>query len=337
VNPRAEPATEGRRQHGVPKSDRRGIFQDEPEDRVVIELSGVQIELFDCAIEPDNYETTGHLRIRVSAGSAVAVFEVVFSPDKAEFKQVSGPTAYGIVRGKRRTLAEFFNEDPPIIHFVNGDFLVFHELFELPKGTARVSFDTKKIATWNWKGVNLKKETQGPEKDKSSIQRRVIERILAGEFGKWDVVFDGDGKGEVADVVALRRTEDKITVGLWHCKYSGGDEPGARIGDFYEVCGQAQKSVHWRESPRRMLRHLLHQEDTRTKAGSSSRIERGTRDDIQRIVYGIRQVSFEYQVFIVQPGLSKDKITPAFLDVLGATEVFLQETYSMPLRVVASA
>jgi hypothetical protein len=46
--------------------------------------------------------------------------------------------------------------------------------------------------------------------------------------------------------------------------------------------------------------------------------------------------SFEYEVFIVQPGLSKAKIAPAFLDVLGATELFLSETYSMPLRVVAS-
>jgi hypothetical protein len=39
---------------------------------------------------------------------------------------------------------------------------------------------------------------------------------------------------------------------------------------------------------------------------------------------------------VVQPGLSKARIAPAFLDVLGATELFLKETYSMPLRVIAS-
>jgi superfamily II DNA or RNA helicase len=311
-------------------------FQDEPEDRVVIELSGVETELFDCGIESASYETSGPLRVRVSTETSAAVFEVIFSADKAEFKQVSGPTAYGIVRGKRRALSEFFNEDPPIIHFVNGDFLVFNELFELPKGADRVSFDIKKITTWDWRGINLKKEAQGPEKDKASIQRRVIERLIAGEFGDWDIVFDGDGKGEVADVVALKRTDDKVTVGLWHCKYASSEEAGARIGDFYEVCGQAQKSIHWRESPRRMLRHLLHQEESRSKNGDKSRIERGTRTEIQRLIYGIRQLSFDYFVFIVQPGLSKAKIAPAFLDVLGATEVFLQETYSIPLCVVAS-
>ena len=49
-----------------------------------------------------------------------------------------------------------------------------------------------------------------------------------------------------------------------------------------------------------------------------------------------RQLAFEYEIVIVQPGLSKAKLAPAFLDVLGATELFLRETYSMPLAVIAS-
>ena len=60
----------------------------------------------------------------------------------------------------------------------------------------------------------------------------------------------------MADIVALRRGDDKVSVGLWHCKYSGGEGAGARIDDLYEVCGQAQKCVYWREEPRRMLKHL---------------------------------------------------------------------------------
>lgn len=85
-----------------------------------------------------------------------------------------------------------------------------------------------------------------------------------------------------------------------------------------------------------MLKYLLHQEDARLKSGSSSRIERGTRTNLHRLSLGARQLAFEYEVFIVQPGLSKAKLAPAFLDVLGATESFLKETYSMPLAVIAS-
>jgi hypothetical protein len=85
-----------------------------------------------------------------------------------------------------------------------------------------------------------------------------------------------------------------------------------------------------------MLKHLLHQEDARAKAGKRSRIERGTRMDLHRLSLAVRQLSFEYKVFVVQPGLSKAKIATAFLDVLGATESFLKDTYSMPLAVIAS-
>lgn len=311
-------------------------FQHEPEDKVIIELDAVPSELFDCDIEPTSRETSGPLQIRVSANDKVAVFEIAFSTDSAQFKQVSGASAYGQVRGARRPLVELFNEDPPIIHFSNGDFLVFNELFELPRAAARVAFNSGKVTAWPWNGVDLRKESQGEEKDATSIQHHTIQRIGKGAFGSWDIVFDGDGKGEVADIVALHRAEDKVRVGLWHCKYSGADAAGARIGDLYEVCGQAQKCVHWREDPRRMLKHLLHQEDARAKAGKRSRIERGTRTDLHRLSLAARQLSFEYEVFIVQPGLSKVKIAPPLLDVLGATELFLKDTYSMPLVVIAS-
>jgi superfamily II DNA or RNA helicase len=312
-------------------------FLDEMEDDVEIEIAGVATELYECTIEPDSHAETGPLRVRVEAGGKTATFELMFSTENAEFKQVGGSTAYGTVRGDRRALAEWFNKDPAIIHFANGDFLVFNELFELPRGVGRVSFDKSRIDVWDWTGVNLKKESQGPEKEPTSIQRRVIDRILGGAFGKHDIVFDGDGSGEVADVVAITRNDEKLIVDLFHLKFSGAEKPGARIGDLYEVCGQAQKCIHWREDPKRMLRHLLHQEESRLKAGKASRFERGDRADVQRLLNAIRTMNVEFRIQIVQPGLSKAKLEPAFLDVLGATETFLQETYSMPLRVVTSA
>lgn len=148
-------------------------------------------------------------------------------------------------------------------------------------------------------------------------------------------MFDGDGTGEVADIVGLVRIGEKLRVLLVHCKHSAKSTPGARIDDFYAVCGQAQKSVHWRENPRKLLKHLLHQEELRLKSGGPSRFERGGRRDIQKLISSCRELSFAYEVAIVQPGLSKVKVAPAFLDVLGATETFLQETFSIPLQVIA--
>lgn len=312
-------------------------FLSQPEDQVEVQMGQTIAPIFESELTVAEHTDTGPLRFDVVAGSQRATFEVALSEEHAEFKQIRGPKAAASVRGRSGALADWFNDDPPIIHFANGDFLVFNELFELPREADRKSFDSRKINAWTWDGVNLRKESQGPEKATDSIQRHVIDQVLAGRFGDFDIVFDGDGKGEVADIVALHRHDDTLRVLLIHCKHSGGSKPGARIDDFYTVCGQAQKSVHWRENPRKLLKHLVHQEDLRTKAGSSSRFEQGNRRDMQKMINACRELSFSYEVVIVQPGLSVDKIAPAFLDVLGATETFLQETFSMPLSVIASA
>lgn len=312
-------------------------FLTQAEDQIELELGGNKAAFFECELAVSQYSDEGPLLFDVIVGSESARFEIRLSEDRAEFRQVGGPAGLASVRGKRKTLAEWFNDDPPIVHFANGDFLVFNELFELPRGDERRAFDPASIEAWSWEGVNIRKESQGQTKDTDSIQRHVIDRVLEGAFGTFEIVFDGDGSGEVADIVAIQSTGRKVSMLLLHCKHSRAGEPGARIDDFYAVCGQAQKCVHWREDPRRLLKHLLHQEDLRLKAGRESRFEAGTRRDIQQLVNASREFTFEYQVIIVQPGLSKAQIAPSFLDVLGATETFLKETFSMPLSVIASA
>ena len=52
-----------------------------------------------------------------------------------------------------------------------------------------------------------------------TIQRLVIDRLLAST-PEYDLIFDGDGSGEVADVVAVRRQGRTLDVELYHCKYS---------------------------------------------------------------------------------------------------------------------
>ncbi len=312
-------------------------FLSHPEDQVELELGQNKAAFFECELAVSQYSDDGPLSFDVIVGSQSATFEVGLSEERAEFRQVRGPRGLASVRGKRKTLPEWFNDDPPIIHFANGDFLVFNELFELPRGEERKAFDPAKITAWQWEGVNIRKESQGAAKAADSIQRHVTGRILEGEFGSFEVVFDGDGTGEVADIVAIESSGRKLRVLLFHCKHSRAEEPGARIEDFYAVCGQAQKCVHWRENPRRLLKHLLHQEDLRARSGRESRFELGSQRDVQRLANASRELTFEYQVIIVQPGLSKAQVSPSFLDVLGATETFLEETFSIPLKVIASA
>lgn len=95
----------------------------------------------------------------------------------------------------------------------------------------RLLFDRAAVEVIDWSVVNIRKESQGPERDAGSIQHRAIQ-VLRDE-STWDIVIDDDGPGELADVVFIRRDEDVLNVLFVDCKYSQEINPGARIGDLY--------------------------------------------------------------------------------------------------------
>lgn len=150
------------------------------------------------------------------------------------------------------------------------------------------------------------------------------------------VVFDDDDSGEAADVVAVREWDSLIEVEFYHCKFSKEDHAGSRIGDLYELCGQAQKSVRWMENPSGLFTHLLTREGTRRKQ-KRTRFEAGGMDDLFRIREKSRQIAVNLSVFIVQPGLSKRRASRAQLELLSVTENYLMETFKVNFGVIANA
>ena len=293
------------------------------------------IGFFECEIDTEDHDSAGPIKFSVSTDHYTSMFEVKLSAEKAEYRQVDGPPVV-FKKGSERPLAEVFADDPPHIYFADGDFLIFNELFSLPDHDERQAFDKNKIEVRDWDGVDIKAESQGHEKRPDSIQRRMIEELLASDED-YTVIFDDDGTGEIADIVALRETDNGLHVDLFHLKYSGGDAPGGRVADLYEVCGQAQKSIRWMEYPVRILKRMRKREKDRIEADLPSRFEKGSAEQIRRYTAEWKSMDRSYRVWIVQPGLSKAKVAPKQLDLLAATENFLMETYSVNLTVVASA
>ena len=204
----------------------------------------------------------------------------------------------------------------------------------MPREKDRRTFDDRKIETRDWKGVDFGIESQGLDKKPNSIQRRVIEWLL--ENSENQVIFDDDGSGEIADIVVLNEEEGRLVVHLFHLKYAHGAAAGNRVVDLYEVCGQAQKSVRWMEYPVRMLKRIRKREKDRTENGKPSRFERGGLEEIRDWISRWQLMDREYHVWIVQPGLAKSSIESHQLDLLAATENYLLDTYSAPLRVIGS-
>lgn len=157
--------------------------------------------------------------------------------------------------------------------------------------------------------------------------------------GNHEIVFNDDGSGEAADIVAIRvvdGTSKYIEADLYHLKFSGGDAPGARIKDLYEVCGQVQRSAFWKESAARLFTHLLRREPLRENGTETSRFEKGDKKTLEKLVRMSELMEFRMNVYLVQPGVSKAKMSAEQKKLLGVTDHYLLETYELPFKAIVS-
>ena len=162
--------------------------------------------------------------------------------------------------------------------------------------------------------------------------------------GDYQVIFDDDSKGEIADVVAIRvvggfEAPTAIEIELYHCKFSHGAAAGARVADLYELCGQAQKCIWWAASPKKktdLFTHLMRRESTRAAQQRPSRIQRGTFELLQTLREMSRVYPVSVTVSVVQPGLSRGGASRDQLQLLGVTANHLTETYQLPFQVIGN-
>ncbi|URF04008.1 DEAD/DEAH box helicase [Cupriavidus campinensis] len=302
-------------------------------------------EFWNLGIDLVSPADTGDILFRVFSDSAEAVLRLEIAPidgDSISTYRFVPVTPDGTFTKRLKTfpLSQFFDENPPVITFADGSYLEGNLLVMLPDIYA--PYDRDRIEVWDWSDVNLKKEAQGVTCEPDSIQFKVIQELKG--VGGYDVIYDDDGSGESADVVGIKVTEEQagatIAVDFYHCKYSQESTAGARVGDLYEVCGQAQKSISWLLNQLRnteLFIHLLRRDPKLREGQELSRYRKGDRDILQTIRNRSRMASLKLRVFIVQPGLSRAKATPEQLSLLSVTENFLLETYSVPFGVIASA
>ena len=104
-------------------------------------------------------------------------------------------------------LNKYFNDNPPRIYFENQSSLEGNLFIEINKDISNY-FNKERIISENWKGVNISRESQTNEKLKDSIQYHIIEKLK--KENKYDIIFDDDGSGEIADIVTLKRRRKKM-------------------------------------------------------------------------------------------------------------------------------
>lgn len=298
---------------------------------------GIERQLYEVDIKLVEPAESGDLQFEIASEGISSQFSLtLFGKNGVPDFAVNNTSANKLTvqwGASRYAGEEFFYDYPPVIWFVDGSQLC-GEKFTSPIKRLE-PYPKENIMVWDWSGVDIKVEAQRVERRTNSVQYKVIREL---EKRHYDVVFDDDSSGEVADVVTIKVDDAArvINVELYHCKFSGEDFPGARVGDLYEVCGQSQKSIRWMENPRELFLHLLRREEKRQDEDNTSRIEVGDSDLIEEIAEKSMVYRTQAKVFMVQPGVSKKKVSPEQLELLSVTESYLKETYLIPFSIIAS-
>jgi hypothetical protein len=168
--------------------------------------------------------------------------------------------------------------------------------------------------------------------DINSVQGFTYQKIA----NDYDIVFNDDGAGEIADLVAIRDKPDHIQVDLFHCKYCGsGQNPGARVDDAYVVSGQASRSVKWLHKGPALFERLLKRYDHSHQKGFN-RLLKGLPEQIDKLQQKARLVEVRMGFVIVQPAFSQQAMSDEIKAVLGTSYMYIKNIASVELKVICS-
>jgi hypothetical protein len=234
---------------------------------------------------------------------------------------------------KNENLVDFFQNTVPTLWFADGSQL-FGNLFVKLKVQPDVISDDLIIAD-NWTGVNISKESQDiAPYIQDSIQYYFIEKIK----NDFQIIYDDDGKGEIADIIGINDSDTTIDIHLYHLKYAKNGAVSNDIDNFYQVCGQAEKSLKWKHKDGREFFNHLFKRKTKTLGGNTcSRIIKGTEDDLENLLEQVKYTkAVRFHIYIIQPSLSKANPSNDILLLLGNVQHYLSTVGNIELIVYSS-
>ncbi len=297
-----------------------------------VEHAGEAFSLLDTTLQLTEHTATGPLKFSVVTPAWSLEFEY-------EFDEEGPPTIHSVAADAlvatpkgNGSLASFLTTHGLLITFEDEIVLMEQGLLLRPN-RERHLFPVDAVEVLDWSGIDIRRESQGADRDPGTVQFRAIEHLTTE--ADWELVLDDDGTGELADVVLMRREDEDLHLMFVHCKYSSAPEPGARINDLYDVCGQAMKMNRAKSVPEQLTRRLLRRERQRQGRDATGLVV-GTLDLLAAIVQEARYRRLNATVVIVQPGMSHAAMSNDMRALLGGTDRFLTDTYGMKLRVIGS-
>lgn len=309
------------------------------EDRYQFNFNGNFYDLADIELNIFNPNLNGNLQFSLSTQEHTLQFELQLGQhaETEEFYfnvlKTSQADCFVHYGNKVLSVRDFFQENTPVIWFADGSQLLQNLYVKLKVSPGSISKDCIIVA--DWLGVNLSSESQDIDPYiQDSIQYYFINKIR----NDFQIIYDDDGKGEIADIIGINDSEDTIEIHLYHLKYALNAQVSNNINNFYQVCGQAQKSLKWKHRDGKDFFNHLFKRKTKTLNGKScSRIIKGTEEDLENLLSQAKYTKpIKFHIYIVQPSLSKANASEDILLLLGNVHHYLATVGNVDLKIYCS-
>jgi superfamily II DNA or RNA helicase len=219
-------------------------------------------------------------------------------------------------------LADLLAERPPNIYFLDGHTVQGHLLTD--SRTPSQGLPLTKLEPFAWSpGTNIEAETRRAAAAAGagvSVHEALEAYLIARpRRAKHRWIISNDGGGEIADYIVLEiGSWEDVHLSFWHAKPAGG-RPGVRVTDVEVAVAQAIKSRRWvtdtrvwREIGGRLAGRLAPRAFLVGDPAGDSRllldVLLGERARLDRYSLARRIPIVKSEVYIVQPGLSKQMI-----------------------------
>jgi len=309
------------------------------EDRYQFIINGRYFDSSVAELNIINPSTNGNLQFSLDTEQHSVQFEIQLglNPETQEsyfrvikLNDIACTVQYG---NKSAAISDFFQEFTPTIWFADGSQLLQNLYVKLKEHPGIISLEN--IITDEWNGVNIQHESQDVAPYiQDSIQYYFINKVR----NDFQIIYDDDGKGEIADIIGINNSDDVIDIHLYHLKYALNGQLSNNIDNFYQVCGQAQKSLKWKHREgREFFNHLFRRVNKTLNGVSCSRIIKGTEEDLESL---LEQAKFskpiKFHIYIVQPSLRKANASEDILLLLGNVHHYLSTVGNIDLKVYSS-
>lgn len=240
-----------------------------------------------------------------------------------------------LLKGKECSFSEYLDNNPLTLLKQDGS-LIFGNYKYFSPAALNTKLPMKLLSAWDWGDTKINNESMGKDKNLDTVQGFTYKKIQ----DKYQIIFNDDGAGEIADLIGINEENNVITVDFYHCKYctsiNGKTKPGARVSDTYEVSGQTSRSVKWLHYGEALFSQMVTRYSQSIDNGFN-RILKGEIALIDLLRYKCRDNELVIGFFIVQPAISKAMITNDQLTVLGTTYTYIKSISGTDLKVITSS